>query len=69
MEARELAHERDREALHLHQDKMKEMELGASPDLNRSISNDSSADEVGNTSLGHELGDYNTDGHGETKTS
>ena len=64
------AHEQDREELELHQEKMKEMELGSSSHIQRSVSDNSLADHPGDISLGDELGTSEELGLGsETKTA
>ncbi|KAK1927088.1 protein-nucleus import-related protein [Papiliotrema laurentii] len=64
------AHEQDREELELHQEKMKEMELGSSSHIQRSVSDNSLADHPGDISLGDELGTSEEIGLGsETKTA
>ena len=59
---KEQAHERDLEELQLHQEKMKELEMGEGTPMKAGL------DEVGSTSLGDELGGSER-GSPETKTS
>ncbi|ORX38547.1 protein-nucleus import-related protein [Kockovaella imperatae] len=63
----EEAHARDREELQLHQERARELELGAFP-MRRDGSRGTLLDEAGNTTLDEEIGAVDVDTPGETKT-
>jgi hypothetical protein len=66
---KEEAHEKDLEELQLHQDKVKEMELGEGSPMKRSTSRGTLLDREGSASLGDELATEGGDSAADTKTS